>query len=419
MSQPTRSKPSKLRAACNNCNLGKVSAGSYPSVPRQLSSNQVKCSGEKTGCKRCENVQIDCVYTESRVGRVPGARAKRRSNTIFQDEGLSSEARPATRAMERGYGTNDTIATGSNVFTPSETSSTTKNGPRSEREKSFDNALMDWSSQLDDYQSQVTTDSLDVLNDTDGFFANLAGEDHQPQLSAISSADLFRQPTPRTTFPSTGSDYHVPVLDFESHDTWRNQNVNDQFQTNPTKRVNNCGSSSHSQCVIACSKMTQSLEKYISDDLKVLELIFSIAKRVISQLNSLLDLELECQHMKCMPLICVVMHQVVELLEAGCSNFIEDDEHSKVMSDPLGNSLSGFGFDGFATNGEHQRRWQSQMLLRELQPSVSILRRIGTLISADFPSGSGRIVGQREIHREIQTRMNILIHRMKNSNSMC
>ncbi|UKZ45831.1 hypothetical protein TrVGV298_000024 [Trichoderma virens] len=52
--------PIKLRAACNQCHLSKV-----------------RCSGEKTGCARCSSLGYSCVYSESRVGKVQGNRARR------------------------------------------------------------------------------------------------------------------------------------------------------------------------------------------------------------------------------------------------------------------------------------------------------------------------------------------------------
>ncbi|KAF2789635.1 hypothetical protein K505DRAFT_378094, partial [Melanomma pulvis-pyrius CBS 109.77] len=59
-------KPPKLRSACNQCNAAKV-----------------KCSGDRRGCTRCVGLNVECIYLESRVGKVQGVRAKRKK---FQPE---------------------------------------------------------------------------------------------------------------------------------------------------------------------------------------------------------------------------------------------------------------------------------------------------------------------------------------------
>lgn len=51
---------------------------------------KVKCTGEHDGCARCRNLNTECVYAESRVGKVQGSRSKRRkthSRTMETDPG--------------------------------------------------------------------------------------------------------------------------------------------------------------------------------------------------------------------------------------------------------------------------------------------------------------------------------------------
>ncbi|RYP04564.1 hypothetical protein DL764_004372 [Monosporascus ibericus] len=54
-------RPVRYRSACDGCNASKT-----------------KCSGETTGCVRCSSLQLRCHYSESRVGRVPGIRGRNR-----------------------------------------------------------------------------------------------------------------------------------------------------------------------------------------------------------------------------------------------------------------------------------------------------------------------------------------------------
>ena len=48
----------------------------------RLKVGQLKCSGEKTGCKRCRDLDHQCTYSESRVGKNPGNRGKRRNGMM-------------------------------------------------------------------------------------------------------------------------------------------------------------------------------------------------------------------------------------------------------------------------------------------------------------------------------------------------
>ncbi|POS75436.1 hypothetical protein DHEL01_v206178 [Diaporthe helianthi] len=61
---------------------------------------QVKCTGELKGCARCNSLQTECVYEESRVGKVQSSRAKRRKLAGPQDTttaaGISAEINVST-----------------------------------------------------------------------------------------------------------------------------------------------------------------------------------------------------------------------------------------------------------------------------------------------------------------------------------
>ncbi|KAL2803414.1 hypothetical protein BJX63DRAFT_440101 [Aspergillus granulosus] len=72
-------RPPKLRSACNECHAAKV-----------------RCSGEKTGCQRCGNLHLTCIFSISRIGKVPGKRSK--ANRVAAAAAASTSAAPISTA---------------------------------------------------------------------------------------------------------------------------------------------------------------------------------------------------------------------------------------------------------------------------------------------------------------------------------
>ena len=95
--EPCSSKSTKLRAACNPCSTAKVRQSllvGSSSLSADSAERQVKCSGERTGCTRCRNSNTTCIYGEAMVGKVSGARARRRKSQLHssRDKLHSQEA---------------------------------------------------------------------------------------------------------------------------------------------------------------------------------------------------------------------------------------------------------------------------------------------------------------------------------------
>ncbi|KAK8013405.1 hypothetical protein PG991_008998 [Apiospora marii] len=73
-------RPVKLRSACNSCHAAKT-----------------KCSGQKTGCSRCSDLDLPCKYEVSMVGKVAGIRSRRRPS--LQHGSTSSQCSSSTTAV--------------------------------------------------------------------------------------------------------------------------------------------------------------------------------------------------------------------------------------------------------------------------------------------------------------------------------
>lgn len=55
---------------------------------------QVRCSGEKTGCRRCQELGYDCIYVESMVGRTRGRQGRSNSNNVCRQKSNSLQRDP-------------------------------------------------------------------------------------------------------------------------------------------------------------------------------------------------------------------------------------------------------------------------------------------------------------------------------------
>ncbi|KAF2276643.1 uncharacterized protein EI97DRAFT_432887 [Westerdykella ornata] len=339
------SRPIKLRTACNQCCAAKV-----------------KCSGERTGCERCRNGRLQCIYLESRVGRVPGIRAKKRR---LPEEGngadqraqyiaqpapeLASRPVPSITSNESTYRddesesmgrwtTGSSLGTGESHQTDFLEESPMRNGPA-------------------DMGRQVSNSTSDIMTSmTDDFM-----------LPAIDfNLDHLLQPFP----PS-------PPLSQPAPDRDRQQNPRVQSQSaRPSKNP------SDSQFVIDCTQIISDLENYIVADLKSFKIVLGLIKRALEKLTQLSDIQKGSRNMRCIILLTAIMYQIVELLEV-CQTMVseETDRHcvSSFSIRPSGLLLPGLGLGDFGIDAEEQKAWRSQMVLKEVRQASEVLRSMKTL----------------------------------------
>jgi hypothetical protein len=163
------------------------------------------------------------------------------------------------------------------------------------------------------------------------------------------------------------------------------------------------------QCVIACSQIIFSLEKYQVDKLKVLNLILGIVERVTKRLDPLVNDQFECHNTKCLALFDIIMYQLVQLLEAGCADFLADTSDAQR---PLSMGLMEPGFHevdigGFGMGFKDQKRFRSQTILEVLRPVIRIMQKV------IFISTSAGLHGDN-CSREGQSRLKTLEEKVKN-----
>lgn len=225
------------------------------------------------------------------------------------------------------------------------------------------------------------------------------------------------------SFSRADSDYQVASLDSDLSENRPSSSLSGSrhFQSQAsfptlTQSRRNTENGNNSECVITCSQIILHLEKYLVDELKVLDLILGIVKRVIEKLNPLVGGQLGPRNTKCLALFSTILYQLVELLEAGCATFLAEqleDKLSHSRSDPLGGSLNDLGFS--ASSGDH-RRFRAQVVLEELQPIAEVTRKVIVLSNPGSNGYDSRnAAGQERVgcHRDLERRLMVLMERVK------
>jgi len=387
---------------------------------RRVTNTQTKCSGEKTGCNRCKSLDIQCIYTESRVGRVPGVRAKRKQNT--QGHAISRDAvdTTATQSAEpRTAMGNDTIELNFGSFSDGATTDPAR--PRSPVPESFDDVVLNWPTDLIELGNQTTFDDIGIFSNSNDLFAGLSQNGHPEQMPPMTPDESTS--SSGGTFSQRSHDFHASSPGFDAGDPRPQLPLNNQRPFSPPASASssaNTGRSRNSrtdsQCVLACSHMILSLEKYLADELKVLDLILGIVKRVVDALGPFVEIQVDSRNTKCLSLFSIIMCQIIELVEMGCDKFLaeeREDDLAQSHLDPLG---GGLGFGAFGNSAESQRRWRSQTILQELHPIAKLLQKIATLSPADPSTDGGRANLNLDVagsHRKLQASLEFITDRVK------
>ncbi|KAF2204310.1 hypothetical protein GQ43DRAFT_460840 [Delitschia confertaspora ATCC 74209] len=353
-SQKSGPRPIKLRSACNQCCAAKVRL-------------TIKCSGQRTGCDRCQNLGTPCIYMESRVGKVPGIRGKRRKTQSGENQHVGQN----TGAVS------DLVTTG-----------------RGHEKDSFED-------EGDDQTISWATEPQVNASDEDGDFI-----DHSNTHSSHSSSHVVDtstsnfQSSSNTLIGSSTSDFSVlPTMGFNldellmsttplnsPHQTqsaslnqtsdslgiFKNSVTQDQQQKNAID----------SECVVECCQMISDLESYIVADLRAFKIILGIVREGFAKLQELIGFQQTSRNLRCMMLFATIMYQIHHLLEschARLASEGEDGLPTSAASRSLGLRKSGLGLGKFCIDAEEQSTWRSEIILKEVHQGVEVLRMIKAL----------------------------------------
>ncbi|KAI0859267.1 hypothetical protein F4860DRAFT_483674 [Xylaria cubensis] len=274
----------------------------------------------------------------------------------------------------------------------------------------FDDTLLGWSTvsngDLDDAYSldeRYAEDIFGALRDTP------PEPSRRQQLSQISqgcpngSTHPSLSHTASTLNPTGIETGYQPPRTHNSQFSLRHSSTTTPPQMTATDSQRN------NQCVIACSQIIFNLEKYQVDKLKVLDLILGIVKGVTRRLDPLVNGQFECYNTKCLALFDIIMYQLVEILEAGCADFLADtaDTQRSFSMELIEPGFHEVNLSGFGIGFKDQDRFRSQIILEVLRPVIKIMQKV---LFISTSAGLHR----DNCSREGQSRLKTLEEKVKN-----
>ncbi|KAH8722613.1 hypothetical protein GQ44DRAFT_354941 [Phaeosphaeriaceae sp. PMI808] len=362
--QPTM----KLRAACNSCCAAKV-----------------KCSGQKTGCERCCSIGSPCVYLESRVGKVPGVRAKRKqsqSQSQLQSQIQSrSQSQPQSQSQSQlqsqSHQSQGLVAVTHPDHQPTYTQHT--DHPVTPAPSSHDSNFL--ASDYDDILSWGNDAELaDASHDVSQYM-----NDSTMAAMDFSMQDLLETP------PSSVNTVEGPDAPTGS-----------RSQTMPLSLGLRPRNEQDSQCILECCYIISDLENYIMSDLKAFRILLGIVRKALASLTTLVGFQQESRSLRCLFLFSTIMYQVLEMLESTVAN-VENTSQSQHISGPSllssGLRMPQLGFGDFGLDHSEQAAWRLQTISKEVRRSMEVLKKI-QILSGVGPTGTETVGGDIGKSRE-------------------
>ncbi|KAI0176004.1 hypothetical protein GGR52DRAFT_539082 [Hypoxylon sp. FL1284] len=390
--EPSRQQPRapRLRAACNQCNVAKV-----------------KCTGEREGCTRCKTLHAECIYTESRVGRVPGIRAKskrleqQQRNQQREDEGVDEGEEEEHRGtVDEQYVDNDTedvpVANQNPTVHPA-----IRHGPDPSQQgpidwsqgwelspawldvPMLDNVLLDF----DDTVRETMTHTSGRANRHD---VNAMAYEHESSstspsvLTPTASSSTWLQPAPNRSGSSLSPDVPPDIVRSQpvqqpAHPPLTPQTRSDVSHTTvhgpvPAGR-GQISTRTDSECVMVCTHIIAVLENYLLCEPKTLYLILEPTRKAAAELRNLIQLQEQSRCDRCISLFTIILSQMADLLEAG-TNSLPESGTGLLNAGILPGMQSNLGFGFFSLTSDEQMEWQSRIVRKEY-------RNVEQIVSVD------------------------------------
>ncbi|KAF2973010.1 hypothetical protein GQX73_g497 [Xylaria multiplex] len=320
----------------------------------------VKCSGEKTGCARCRNIGADCVFQESRVGKVPGIRAKRKQANLQKQAATQNEyGLPAEKKTD-------------SIFVSTETDAL-EHGRECEPDHGD---TMSWSTGWQLEPSDTTTFSL--LNEMDTRAQKNIDTTHSGTTEGSSgSAGFGTADSSEESYILTPPDTNLDeLLMFQLGNPLQPEQTVGLETTSgmPISLGLRPRSEGDSQCCLECCQMINDLENYIMAELKAFKILLGIIRRALGRLAELINLRQDLGNLRCIMLFMTLMHQILELLDACLSI---------ALAEPKGRGFSGgslgIGFGDSTIDAEEQSAFRIQTILKEVNQAVETLGKLRAL----------------------------------------
>lgn len=365
-----RTRAPRLRSACNLCCAAKV-----------------KCSSERSGCKRCRDNGTQCVYGVSRVGKVPGIRAKKKQNLSNPEQQHQEITRPTTSSIAA-----DEIATTDSMVAPEDL------GLQPHDRDTITAWVDDWDF---DAAGMITSEFAD---DSSTIRIPHNGNDHA-HIQKETDASEFGMTTSSTITASSSQTFSPPFLDsslkdllmHQQGDTPGDEQARDVC-TSPTMvrpRKPRPRTEIDSRICLECCQMIADLESYMLTELKAFKIIVGVVRQALDKVSHLIG-QLDSGYHRCLLLFTTLMYQILDLLEV-CTATVED-ERKRQNSISIGNGSSSiFGFGHFSVDAEEQKSFQFQRILKEAQQAAAIVDRLRTLAGVVGPGSPSSVFGEGSV----------------------
>jgi hypothetical protein len=374
----------------------------------------VKCSGHSTGCDRCRVSGYPCAYTESRVGRVRGTRAKKKI-LATQDQRTGPE-RSSTVDSLHSEPLLSTIFLDSTAYL---------NGIPHEEQKELESSIS-------------THEHFPELEDQ----LKLVNLQHSFHHRSISSPHRSAVPSSGPTFSSVETTVSQDSLDFGVEHVSPEQPPGERIggTTTPSPILASPASrplpnsatrrderpprdeGAVSSCVLAAAELISSLEKYIGARIAVVDILLGVARSVMGRMQQLVRLQQDRQEYRCLALFSVIMSQLIEMLETGCTSIVNEasDPRTGLLAQPLhappSCDLSDLGsvdlaFAPLGIDAEERRAWRTQQLVKELNHAselVMVIKNLAAIMKSSQGLDPSIMVEQGGCFAELEDRLRAL-----------
>ncbi|EGD88873.2 uncharacterized protein TERG_05122 [Trichophyton rubrum CBS 118892] len=406
-------KPVRWRSACNQCHAAKV-----------------RCSGERTGCTRCSNLQYECVYAVSRVGKVPGIRA--RANKPSRAN--STEKTVQTPRSESAMVLPQDAEGDTDAQTTTQTTATEPDEPNSRHEfgdkpnaadagQFFDaNTPKSPVGMYTDWTNPSTDKSLNPFDSADLFIlpSQLMSSEHDPSRSF---------PVPQCRNASLDPTRISPELDLPDLDspqsgffTKKRRSVHlDPSRSYPSRSalqytesvpVTECDSeftsgrlrqqqyNYRSWTILSCNRIVEFLEHHIQRGVIALDVVMHTNKVTLAEISRLLSQGAHKERSNCAMLLLIAIEQIVTLFERSVGQDPSDSDRASVIGsmggltnigackslsrgNSGGNVLPNLRFGSFQISQDEQLELRSYLLQRELQRCLQVLTTLRDSITLE------------------------------------
>ncbi|KAI0182486.1 hypothetical protein EV127DRAFT_475884 [Xylaria flabelliformis] len=337
----------KLRTACNQCCTAKV-----------------KCSGQREGCDRCRSTGARCIYSESRVGKVAGIRAKKTQTVVVSTESQKRQRRISSPAI-----------------TQCASSPASSTAPTERDQDADSEATIWWSPGWNSSSSHNNIAVAANSKETPGlaqFSMSATNPSSFGPLAAFAASNDF-------CLTEHFGDIMGPPSPLPAADGQQADMAGNMHQQLPLLRGIRERTETDSHCCQDCCHLITEIENFINLELKDAKIIIGILKQVIEKVTHLISLQQGSANLRCLMLFLTLLYQMIELMDGGFAAMAAEETRQRTRS-ITGGSIN-LGFGGFSLGVDNHCASMKQEFLKEIRQAETINVALRAMVEP-VPGGS-------------------------------